>query len=63
MERIDPHQIAEALLSSPGWARVGLTEPSKHMREKAAAELANNIMDRLADYPGIPDPDQLRLFP
>lgn len=32
------------------------------MREKAAAELANSIVERLADEPATPDPDQLSLF-
>lgn len=63
MERLDPKQLSEALLAAPSWAKVGLTMPDRNMREKAAAELANTIVERLDDFPGIPDPDQLPLFP
>ncbi len=62
MERIDPQQLSEAILTAPAWARVGITMPDEKMREKAAAELAHAIVDRLADYPAIPDPNQLSLF-
>lgn len=62
MERIDPQQLSEAILNAPAWARVGITMPDEKMREKAAAELAHSIVDRLGDYPAIPDPNQLSLF-
>lgn len=50
MERIDPSSlpevaIAEALLSAPGWARVGLTASTEHMRRQAARELALAIIN------------------
>ncbi|WP_333885694.1 DUF6771 family protein [Sphingobium yanoikuyae] len=50
------------MLHAPAWARVGITMPDEEMREKAAAELANSILERLSDYPAIPDPNQLSLF-
>ncbi|EQB12334.1 hypothetical protein RLDS_19500 [Sphingobium lactosutens DS20] len=62
MERIDTHQLSEAILHAPAWARVGITMPDEEMREKAATELANSILERLSDYPAIPDPNQLSLF-
>ena len=62
MERIDPQQLSDAILSAPAWARVGITMRDERMRLKAAAELAQSIVERLADYPDIPDPDQLQLF-
>ncbi|MFX4087072.1 DUF6771 family protein [Sphingobium yanoikuyae] len=62
MERLDPQQLSEAILHAPAWARVGITMPDEEMREKAAAELANSILERLSDYPAIPDPNQLSLF-
>lgn len=62
MERIDTQQLSEAILNAPAWARVGITMPNEEMREKAAAELANSILERLSDYPAIPDPNQLNLF-
>ncbi|TDW61572.1 hypothetical protein EDF57_109130 [Novosphingobium sp. PhB55] len=63
MERIDPQQLSEAILTAPAWARVGITMPDARMRERAASELAQAIVEKLADYPGIAHPDQLRLFP
>ncbi len=48
MERLDPPLIAEALLSAPGWARVGLTSPKPDLRENAARELADSIARALS---------------
>lgn len=61
MERIDPALIADAILTSAGWARIGITAPSEYLREQAAKELAVTIMDRIAPEPQ-PDPRQLHLF-
>lgn len=58
----DPALLSEALLTAPAWARVGLTMPDERMRAKAAAELANTILERLTGYPGVPDPNQLNLL-
>lgn len=60
MERIDPHAISDALLTSAGWARVGLTAPVQHIREQAAKELALTICERL-DPSLLPDRNQLPL--
>jgi hypothetical protein len=62
MEQIDSQQLKEAILTAPAWARIGITVRDPRMREKAATELANTIVERLTDYPGLPDPDQLSLF-
>jgi hypothetical protein len=62
MERLDPQQLQQAILTAPAWARIGITMRDLRMREKAAAELANTIVERLTDYPALPDPNQLRLF-
>ena len=43
MSRIDDAIIARAILSAPGWARVGISDPTPWMREDAAAELARAI--------------------
>ena len=51
--------IAEAILTAPGWARVGITMPDVTMRERAAAELARSIVQGLTAQPI--DPDQLPL--
>jgi len=61
MNRVDPAPIAKALLTSAGWARVGLTAPSEYLREQAAKELAVTIAEALDPTPE-PDPNQLRLF-
>lgn len=50
MSRIDPERlpeasITEALLSAPGWARVGLAAPTETMREQAARELARAVLE------------------
>jgi len=60
MERIDPAQITDALLTSAGWARVGLTAPSEHLRQQAAKELALTICDLINPAPAA-DLNQLRL--
>lgn len=49
----------EGLMSSPGWARVGLTFGDERLREAALTELAVSIAHRIADLPHGPDPDQL----
>lgn len=36
--------IADALLSAPGWAKVGLTAPTGAIREQAALELARVVL-------------------
>lgn len=62
MERIDPDQIADALLAAPGWARLGLTEPSEHIRRQAARELALAVLEEIGGESSAADPDQLVLF-
>ena len=40
---LDPAALAQTILLSPAWARVGLTAPSARLREAAALELATTI--------------------
>ena len=61
MERIDPTPIAQAILAAPGWARVGITDPTPSMREDAARELAIAIIDRGQSPQAEDSPDQLGL--
>lgn len=61
MTRTDPATIAEAILRSAGWVRVGITAPSEWLREQAALELAVAIADALDPQPQ-PDTRQLGLF-
>lgn len=60
MERIDIEQVAEALLSAPGWARSGLTAPTEHLRQQSARELALAIAESAERLPH-PGPDQMAL--
>jgi hypothetical protein len=66
MERIDPSrayetEIAVALLTAPGWAKVALTAPSEWLREEGARELARAVLQGGEKQPEV-SPDQLR-FP
>jgi len=61
MERIDPDLIADALLAAPGWARLGLTERSEHIRRQAARELAVTVAEQVMGQSLAPDPAQLVL--
>jgi len=48
--RIDTDAIVQAILSAPGWARIGITAPKERLREEAAQELARAILsDRQVD--------------
>lgn len=53
--------IAAAILSAPGWARVGLTMPNAEMRERAAETIATTILDTLGAPIEDADRDQLAL--
>lgn len=54
-------RIANALLSAPGWARVGLTVSDERRRNSAARELAACIADELSDPAPVVDRDQFAL--
>lgn len=54
-------RIANALLSAPGWARVGLTVRDDRTRNSAAQELAACIADELANPTPVIDRDQIAL--
>ena len=49
MERIDAARIAETILAAPGWARVGITAPTSHIRVEAAFELAVKRITRASE--------------
>ncbi|WP_312026742.1 DUF6771 family protein [Sphingomonas endolithica] len=51
--------LSDAILSAPGWCRVGIAMPDEAMRQRAAGELARAIVERL----GAPEhnADQLTL--
>lgn len=55
-------EISAAILAAPAWARIGLTMPDERMRERAAQELAETLLDRLEVGPEPEQhPDQLAL--
>ncbi|RYD64425.1 MAG: hypothetical protein EOP84_32750 [Verrucomicrobiaceae bacterium] len=49
MERIDQRTVAHALLTAPGWARIGITHPKPSLRQEAADELARHILESVSD--------------
>lgn len=51
--------IAEALLTAPGWARIGITAPSEWVREEAARELARAVLEGGERPPEASTEDQL----
>jgi hypothetical protein len=55
----DESTIAQALLTAPGWARVGLTAPGEGLREDAARELARAVLEGRQQPEA--SPDQLKL--
>jgi hypothetical protein len=61
IERINPHQLTEVILSAPAWARLGITMPDERMRKRAAQELAATIVEQLGIEDGEGDEGQIRL--
>jgi hypothetical protein len=61
MERIDPAQLSEVILTAPAWARIGITMPDERMRHAAADQLAASIVESLTGEAGPIDIDQLSL--
>lgn len=60
MERIDPQTISNAILTAPGWARLGITMSEGEVGLKAAQEMAENIIRALVRQ-AEEDCDQLAL--
>jgi hypothetical protein len=61
MDNIDTARVAETILSAPGWARVGITAPTSHIRVEAAFELARAIIESACAGAEPQNPDQLGL--
>ncbi len=61
MDNIDTARVAETILSAPGWARVGITAPTSHIRVEAAFELARAIIESVKAGPEPTSPDQPEL--
>lgn len=45
MSRFDEDEVITAILTAPGWARVGLSMPNPELRMRAASELARSILN------------------
>ena len=58
MEQPDTNDLANALLTAPGWARVGLTAPRDTLRFAAAKELALQVCKVIDGESVEPDPRQ-----
>ncbi len=59
---LDSHEmIAAALLSAPGWARVGLTAPDSRLRVEAATTLAVHLCEYAGEPLVMQDRNQLPL--
>jgi hypothetical protein len=60
-QHIATADISTAILTAPGWARIGITMPDEAMRERAAEALAQSILERIGGRETTPDPNQLPL--
>jgi hypothetical protein len=58
---LDSSIIAASILAAPGWARIGITMPKDDLRQRAAEELAVNILNQLEAPPPAFDDRQLSL--
>lgn len=56
-----PLALADAVLTAPGWVRVGIAAPSERIREEAALALATRIVDSLDTPVAIVPDGQLAL--
>lgn len=62
MNAPSPLALAAAVLTAPGWVRVGIAAPSERVREEAALALATRIVDSL-DAPVVIVPDGQMALP
>jgi len=57
-----PEALTAAILAAPAWAHLGLAVRDPRMRERAAQEVAETVLDRLEnEFSPEPHPDQLAL--
>lgn len=53
--------VAVAILSAPGWARIGITAPDARMRVQAAETIAKHLPEYAGDTQPVDDRKQLPL--
>jgi len=61
MNQPDSLWLAQSLLHAPAWAKVALTAPKERLREQAALELAQSIVNAMERPPTIHDQRQMTL--
>jgi hypothetical protein len=63
MDRVVPDSAALSaiILDAPAWAQIGLTVRDPRMRQRAAQEIAETVLDRLDRPVPVEHPDQLPL--
>ena len=62
MTRLSPATVATMILTSPDWARLGLTGRDHRLRQRAADEVAGRIVAGLDEpEPASEDPPQMAL--
>ncbi|WP_404337804.1 DUF6771 family protein [Sphingomonas sp. MMS12-HWE2-04] len=63
MERVATSSaLTAAILAAPAWAHLGLAVRDPRLRQRAAREVAESVLDRLQnDFATEPHPDQLPL--
>jgi len=61
MNQPDSSRVAQAVLTAPQWALSGLASPWQGLREEAAREIAQTILDASGASEGLPDPRQITL--
>jgi hypothetical protein len=60
MDRVATSALTAAILAAPAWAHIGLTVRDPQLRERAAQEVAETVLDRLTVDPQPKShPDQL----
>jgi len=63
MDRFAPDSAAlgAAILDAPSWALIGLAMRDPRIRQRAAQEIAETVLDRMASPLFVEHPDQLPL--
>lgn len=61
MNQPDSSSVAQAVLTAPQWALSGLASPWQGLREEAAREIAETILDASRASKGLTDPRQITL--
>jgi len=58
---LDSAALGAAILDAPSWALIGLAVRDPRMRQRAAQEIAETVLDRMEKPLYVEHPDQLPL--